>query len=157
MPDGWATADTIQSFETTLETEPLYPGGKVLALDKSGDLALVGGNDGVAGVFSISQKQAVQALKTGGAVTAGAWYNDRPIVATSTGAVKVFENGAEIGQLGSHAGAATSLSVHPCGDVIASTGVDKSYILYDLVSNKQLTQVFTDAGMFPVMSFAAMY
>ncbi|KAL1632459.1 hypothetical protein SLS56_003701 [Neofusicoccum ribis] len=147
VPDGWATADNIQSFDTTFETEPLYPGGKTLALDKSGDLALTGGKDGVAGVFSISQKQAVQALKVGGSVTAGAWYNDRPVVATSTGAVKVFENGTEIAQVGSHAGAATSLSIHPSGDILASTGVDKSYVLYDLSSNKQLTQVFTDAEL----------
>lgn len=147
IPDGWATADSIQSFDTTFETEPLYPGGKTLALDKSGDLALTGGKDGVAGVFSISQKQVVQPLKAGGSVTAGAWYSDKPVVATSTGAVKVFENGAEVAQIGSHAGAATSLSLHPCGDILASTGVDKSYVLYDLASNKQLTQVFTDAGM----------
>lgn len=126
----------------------MYPGGKTLALDKSGDLALLGGKDGDAGVFSISQKQVVQPLKAGGSVTAGAWYNDRPIVATSTGAVKVFENGAEVAQIGSHAGAATSLSIHPCRDILASTGVDKSYVLYDLASNQQLTQVFTDAGMY---------
>lgn len=147
IPDGWATADSIQSFDTTFETEPLYPGGKTLALDKSGDLALTGGKDGVAGVFSISQKQVVQSLKAGGSVTAGAWYSDKPVVATSTGAVKVFENGAEVAQIGSHAGAATSLSLHPCGDILASTGVDKSYVLYDLASNKQLTQVFTDAEL----------
>ena len=119
-----------------------------MALDKSGDLALFGGSDGVAGVYSISQKQAVQSLKAGGSITAGAWYEDRPIVATSTGAVKVFENGAEVAQIGSHAGAVTSLALHPTGDILASTGVDKSYQLYDLTSNKLLTQVFTDAGMF---------
>ncbi|KKY13901.1 putative cell cycle control protein [Diplodia seriata] len=147
VPDGWATPETIQSFDTTHETEPLYPGGKTLALDKSGDLALTGGKDGIAGVFSLSQKQVVNALKAGGSVTAGAWYNDKPVVATSTGAIKVFEAGAEVAQFGSHAGAATSLSIHPCGDILASTGVDKSYILYDLGSNKQLTQVFTDTEL----------
>ncbi|KAB2573188.1 putative cell cycle control protein [Lasiodiplodia theobromae] len=147
IPEGWATPETVQSFDTTHETESLYPGGKALALDKSGDLALTGGKDGSASVFSLSQKQVVQALKAGGSVTAGAWYNDKPVIATSTGAVKVFENGAEVAQIGSHAGAATSLSIHPCGDILASTGVDKSYILYDLSSNKQLTQVFTDAEL----------
>ncbi|KAF2136995.1 uncharacterized protein K452DRAFT_362154 [Aplosporella prunicola CBS 121167] len=147
VPEDWATADAIQSYDSTSSTEPLYPGAKSLALDKSGDLALFGGSDGVAGVYSISQKQAVQALKAGGSITAGAWYEDRPVVATSTGAVKVFENGAEVAQIGSHAGAVTSLALHPTGDILASTGVDKSYQLYDLTSNKLLTQVFTDAEL----------
>ncbi|KAK8232559.1 cell cycle control protein [Phyllosticta capitalensis] len=147
IPDGWATAETITSFDTTHTTDPLYPGGKTLALDKSGDLALLGGAEGVAGVHSISQKQAVQALKAGGQITHGVWYDNKPVVATSAGAVKVFEDGAEVAQFTSHAGPVTSLSLHPCGDILASTGVDKSYVLYDLESSKVLTQIYTDTEL----------
>ncbi|KAF2087854.1 Prp19-domain-containing protein [Saccharata proteae CBS 121410] len=147
VPEDWATPDNIQSFDSTQTTEPLYPGGRTLSLDKSGDLALLGGSDGVAGVYSLSQKQAVQALKAGSAVTDGVWYESRPIVATAAGAVKVFEDGNEVAQLGSHAGAVTSLSMHPSGDLLASTGVDKSYMLYDLSSMKLLTQVYTDSEL----------
>lgn len=100
----------------------------------------------MAGVHSISQKQAVQALKAGGQITHGVWYDNKPVVATSAGAVKVFEDGAEVAQFTSHAGPVTSLSLHPCGDILASTGVDKSYVLYDLESSKVLTQIYTDTG-----------
>ncbi|KAK8157429.1 cell cycle control protein [Phyllosticta citrichinensis] len=147
VPEGWVTADSIASFDTTHTTDSLYPGGKALALDKSGDLALLGGVDGVAGVYSISQKQAVQALKAGSQVTDGVWYENKPVVATSAGAVKVFEEGAEVAQFESHAGPVTSLSLHPCGDILASTGVDKSYVLYSLEDNKVLTQIYTDAEL----------
>lgn len=142
VPEGWVTPDSIASFDATHATDPLYPGGKALALDESGDLALLGGV-----VYSISQKQAVQALKAGGQVTDGVWYQNKPVVATSAGAVKVFEAGAEVARFESHAGPVTSLSLHPCGDILASTGVDKSYVLYGLADGKVLTQIYTDAEL----------
>lgn len=88
----------------------------------------------------------MHALKAGGAVTATTWWGSRQIVATSTGAVKVFENGAEIAELGSHAGAATSLAMQPTGDILASTGVDKSFIFYDLITMKVASHIYTDSG-----------
>src|SRR4051812_38188861 len=48
IPDGWATADTIQSFDSVQTSEALYPGSRTVAVDESGDLALFGGADGVA-------------------------------------------------------------------------------------------------------------
>jgi hypothetical protein len=49
-----------------IHLQSLYPGGDFLSLDATGDLALVGGADGVAGVYSIAQNRVVQALKGGG-------------------------------------------------------------------------------------------
>jgi WD40 repeat protein len=69
-------------------------------------------------------------------------------VATFAGAVKCFENGAEIGQLGSHAGAATSLAMHPSGQILASTGVDKSFIFYDLSNMKVASHIYTESGKY---------
>jgi pre-mRNA-processing factor 19 len=67
------------------------------------------------------------------------------VVATASGAVKIFENGKEIAQLGSHAGAATSVALHPTGDILASGGADKQFMFYDLTNFKTVTKVYTEA------------
>lgn len=113
-------------------------------------MAMIGGADGVAGVYSLLEQKVVQALKTGGgAVTAAVWWDAKPIVATSTGSIKVFSDastGSEAVQLGSHAGAATTIALHPSGEILASAGIDKTYKLYDLSTMKLATQVVTPSG-----------
>ena len=109
---------------------------------------LIGGTDGVAGVFSNSQRQMTQTLKGGsGSITDGLWAGHRPVIATSSGAVKVFDNGLETGNFTSHAGEATAVALHPSGDILASVGIDKSYVFYDLTSSTPATQVYTNSGM----------
>jgi WD40 repeat protein len=135
-------------MQSTQNSEPLYPGGRSIAVNETGDLALVGGSDGVVGVYSVSQGQVVQTLKCGGgSVTDAVWCGNKPVVALSTGAVKVFNNGAEVASFDRHAGAVSAVALHPCGDILASVGVDKSYVLYDLQSLQTITQVSTDSGM----------
>lgn len=147
VPEDWATAEIIQTYVPIKKSEPLYSGSQSLSLDTSGDLALVGGADGVAGVFSISQNTVVQALKGGkGAVTDTLWVGSRAVIATSAGVVKAFENGSEISSFSSHSGEVTALAVHPSGEILASVGVDKSYVFYDLEASVPATQVFTDSG-----------
>jgi pre-mRNA-processing factor 19 len=147
IPQGWATAETIEEFNPTPHPEAALPGSRALAVDSSGDLALFGGTDGVAIVYSISKQQTVQTMKVGsGSVTAALWWDSRPIIALSNGAVKVFDNGKEVEQFSVHAGAATALSLHPSGELLASVGSDKSYVIYDLTSMRQATRVFTDSG-----------
>lgn len=46
----------------------------------------------------------------------------------------------------SHAGSANGLALHPSGDILASVGVDKSFVFYDLVGGSSVTQVYTDSG-----------
>lgn len=104
--------------------------------------------DGIVGVYSLSQKAVVQTLKTDGPVTGATWAGDKAIVGSVTGSVKVFENGSEITGFASHAGEVTAVALHATGDIIASVGVDKSYVLYDLTTNSMITQIFSDAGMF---------
>lgn len=136
-------------MQSTQNSEPLYPGGRSIAVNETGDLALVGGSDGVVGVYSVSQGQVVQTLKCGGgSVTDAVWCGNKPVVALSTGAVKVFDNGAEVVSFDRHAGAVSAVALHPCGDILASVGVDKSYVLYDLQSLQTITQVSTDSGTF---------
>lgn len=47
---------------------------------------------------------------------------------------------------GTHAGEVSALALHPSGDVVASVGVDKSYVLYDLTTSAVGTQVYSNSG-----------
>jgi pre-mRNA-processing factor 19 len=61
--------------------------------------------------------------------------------------VKIFDvSGAEVASFSSHAGGITALALHPSGEILASVGVDKSYVLYDLSSLKPMSQIFTNSG-----------
>ncbi|KAF2762752.1 cell cycle control protein [Pseudovirgaria hyperparasitica] len=145
VPPDWATAEDVQSLDSTQATEPLYPGGTTLALDSAGELAIIGGNNGVAGIYSTTKREIVETIDVGAPVTAAAWWGSRPVVGTSTGAIDVFDGGKSIGKLGSHAGRVTSLSLHPSGNIMASTGVDKIVAFYDLSSLKIASQIYTDS------------
>jgi pre-mRNA-processing factor 19 len=122
-----------------------------VSVDETGDLALFGGADGVAGVYSTSQQKVVQVLKAGSPITATTWWGSRAVVATAAGTVKIFENGNEIAQLGSHAGAVTSLSLHPSGAILASGAADKRVAYYDLTTFKTVTQILVPRRRSPLL------
>ncbi|RAO69672.1 uncharacterized protein BHQ10_005684 [Talaromyces amestolkiae] len=147
IPEGWATSDAIQSYKPTVSSEPLYPGGKSLSVDSTGDLALIGGVDGIAGVYSVSKQQIVQTLKVGAPVTDAVFAGSTAVVASSSGSVKFFDNGAETASFDAHAGETTAVVVHPAGDIVASVGVDKSYAIYDLATSSVVTQIYGNAGL----------
>lgn len=105
---------------------------------------ILGGSDGNAGVYSVAEKRVQEVLTVGSAVTDAAWFGNRPVVSTSSGVVKVF--GGNEATFTSHAGAANALALHPSGDILASVGVDKSFVFYDLLGGKAVTQVYTDSG-----------
>lgn len=128
-------------------SEALYPGATSLAVDEAGELVITGGSDGTAGVYSVSTAKVVESFKASGAVTDAVWYGDLPVISTSTGAVKVL--GADETTFTSHAGVTNALALHPCGEILASVGVDKSFVFYDLVARKAVSQVYTNSGMVP--------
>jgi pre-mRNA-processing factor 19 len=104
----------------------------------------VGGTDGVAGIYSLSENKLQKSFKAGSAITDAAWYGTDVAVSTSSGAVKIFsENDISFS---SHAGSANGLAMHPTGVILASVGVDKSFVFYDLEARKAVTQVYTDSG-----------
>ena len=146
VPDDWATPNVISNFTPTLESKPLYTGARTVSVHANGHMALLGGSDGTAGVFSISQNHLDQELPIGSPVTDTLWAGSKAIVGTSSGAVKAFENGVEVASFFGHAGAVTALALHPSGDILASVGVDKSYIFYDLTSSVQVLQIYTNSG-----------
>lgn len=107
---------------------------------------LVGGVDGIAGVYSVSKQQVVQTLKVDGPVTGAVFAGSQAVVATATGSVTFFNDGAQTASFNAHAGEATAVVVHPTGDIVASVGVDKSYVLYDLQTLSVVTQIYGNAG-----------
>ena len=137
----------MQLFQPVELSKPLFPGVRSLSNSESGDLVLLGGDNGLAGLYSVSQNKIVQELEVGsGTVTDVIWAGARAIVSTSSGVIKIFEDGAEISSFRGHRGKVAALALHPSGDILASVGTDKSYVLYDLASYTQATQVYTDAG-----------
>ena len=146
VPEDWATPEIISNFKSMQETKSLYTGARAVSVDASGDLALLGGSEGTAGVFSISQNRLVQELPVGSSITVTLWAGSKTVVGTSSGIVKVFEDGIEVSSFSGHAGAVTALALHPSRDILASVGVDKSYIFYDLTSSVQVLQISTDSG-----------
>ena len=147
VPNDWATGDIIQTYDVKSTADTQFTGAKTLAVDETGDFFLCGDSDGDIGVYDLKQGAFTTRSNVGaGAVTCGAWANDKPVIATSSGAVVVTQGGSVQANFHQHAGAATDVAVHPGGDILASVGIDKSYVLYDLQQSKVLTQIFGDAG-----------
>ncbi|TVY29408.1 Pre-mRNA-processing factor [Lachnellula hyalina] len=145
VPQGWADTEAVEKFNITTASKPLYPGASAIAVDEAGELVLSGGSDGIASVYSIADNKVQQTLEAGAAITDAVWYGSQPVVSTSSGTVKVFGDG-EI-TFTSHAGKANGLALHPSGDILASVGVDKSFVLYDLQAGKAVTQIYTDSEL----------
>lgn len=146
VPEDWVTPDVIANFTPTHKSKALCTGARTITMDASGDLALLGGSDGTAAIFSISQNKLIQELLVGSPVTDTLWAGSKAIVGTSSGVVKAFENGLEVSSFSAHAGAVTALALHPSGDILASVGVDKTYVFYDLASSAQALQISTNSG-----------
>lgn len=90
----------------------------------------------------------LQVLKVGaGPITDAVWYGSQPVISTASGAVKVFDEGKAVAAFTSHAGAASALALHPSGEILASVGVDKSFVFYDLPGGKAVSQIYTDSGL----------
>lgn len=99
----------------------------------------------MAGVYSIAENKEQQSLQIDGVVTDAVWCGSQPVVSSSSGAVKVFGQ-SEI-TFTSHAGAANAVAVHPSGEILASVGVDKSLVFYDLPGGKPVSQIYTTSGI----------
>lgn len=150
LPEDWVNSETLQTFKVVATSAPLWPGANSLSLDASGDFALVGGATGTAGIFSVSRNTILHELfEVGsvGGVTDSLWAGNLAVFATSSGVVKIFENGSEVSSFHKHAGRVTALALHPSKAILASVGVDKSYVLYDLTTSAPAMQIFTNSSM----------
>jgi pre-mRNA-processing factor 19 len=148
VPKSWATAEAIESYSTISTSEPLAAGAQSVAVNSEGELAIVGGSAGNVSIYSLADGKTLQVLEVGaGAITDSFWAGDQAVVSTTKGAVKVFANGKELAGFTSHAGAANAVALHPSSEILASVGIDKSFVFYDLPGSKVVTQVYTDSGL----------
>lgn len=108
---------------------------------------MVGGKNH-AGVYSVEENKVRETLEVGSPVTDAVWFGSSPVISTTSGAVKIFSGGDARTTFNSHAGSANRLALHPSGEILASVGVDKSFVFYDLPGGKAVTQVYTDSGMY---------
>ena len=126
-------------------SQPLFPGGTTLAVQEN--TALVAGSKGGVGVVSLLDNSITHSLNVGkGHATSGLWAQDRAVVSTSTGSIKVFEKDEEVTSYSVHAGRANAVALHPSGTILGSVGEDKSYALYDLEVDRLLTHVYTNSS-----------
>lgn len=147
VPDGWATIETVRTLSQAYTSMALHPGGRSLALDGSGDLVIVGGADGSAGIHSISQNKQVHTLEGAkGQITDTVWWGARAVVSTSSGQVMIFEEGSQMMAFDSHAGSAVAVALHPSDELLASVGEDRSFVFYDLSKHKAVMQIHTESG-----------
>jgi pre-mRNA-processing factor 19 len=147
VPEDWATGEQVATYDVKKTADTQFTGAKKLAVDETGDFFLCGDSDGDIGVYDLKQGAFTTRSNIGaGGVTGGAWANDKAIVSTASGAVVVTLGGNVVHKFHQHAGAAAAVAVHPCGELAASVGEDKSYVLYDLAHGKVLTQIYSDSG-----------
>lgn len=147
IPEEWSTAEALQAFEPIDTINSFAPGSQFLSVDSTTDLLLCGSADGIASVYSLSRKEVLYTKDCkGGAVLDGVFWNDRAVIALSSGSLKVFDEAEEVASLDKHKGPAIAIDLHPCGDLVVSIGADKSFILYDLTTSSVITQVHCDKG-----------
>ncbi|KAI9720976.1 MAG: hypothetical protein M1828_005448 [Chrysothrix sp. TS-e1954] len=154
IPDGWATTTEIESLSSPKKpAKPALSGGaRALAVDESAEQALICGNDGTGCLISLANGKVVRKIKAGDQTITDAvfWQHSdrtRHIIATSAGAVSIYEDDDAVFSFHSHSSAATSISLHPCGEILASVGQDKGVMMYDLLARKALSQIYTSSPL----------
>ncbi|KAA8899762.1 WD40-repeat-containing domain protein [Sphaerosporella brunnea] len=175
IPEGWVTADTVSSFEVVSTSAPLFRGTKALALDASGRVALIGGANGIAGIYTVSYRKYLRTSKTSdgspriygvsqqqllqplnasdGAINDVAWAGKSAVTASSSGVVRVWnEQGTDSISMTAHAGDVVAIAVHPAKSIVASAGADKSWVLCDIEARKSVVQVY-DPSKFTAAQF----
>lgn len=150
VPEDWATTEDLEAFEPVQSTSSRCSEVHSIAMDSSEDLALFGGKEGFASVYSMSERTIVKQFETAnGAVTDAAWAGSDAITATSTGHLEIWDDtGSRIGDFQEHSGAATALALHPSGEIAASVGADKRIVFYDLAQSTSALKIHTDSGMY---------
>lgn len=149
VPAGWASNDEIAAFEP-LASEDL-PVGRATSItveSADGQYAAIAGLDGTVGIFSVAAQKLERTIEVGEPLTTALWTaGTRIVLGTAKGAVKIYEAGAEVATLKSHAGAVTGLAVHPSGRILASVGADKTICLYDLEIATRVSRAHSTASL----------
>ncbi|GAW11873.1 hypothetical protein ANO14919_012260 [Xylariales sp. No.14919] len=145
VPEGWATPDDITTF--SVEISNSLPIANPTTLTSEGEYGAVGGLEGEVAIYSVEADKLERSFTVGEALTDSIWEGSRIFFSTAKGSVKVFESGNEIASFTDHAGPATGLAMHPSKAILASIGVDKSFVFYDLENLRRATRVYTNAAL----------
>lgn len=145
VPSGWASSDEIATYAPRLSESLPAPQASSIGLEAG--YAAVGGLKGDVAIFSTTTGTLERSLKVDEPVTDTLWSGSKLMLATAKGSVKVYDKGSEVASFSEHAGAATALSLHPGGNILASVGTDKSFVLYDLSGLQRVSRVYTDAAL----------
>ncbi|KAM7207426.1 Pre-mRNA-processing factor 19 [Naviculisporaceae sp. PSN 640] len=145
VPPEWATPDDISTFGPVGTTELTITQPETLAVQQAH--AAIGGLDGKLDIYSIDAKQVERSLDIGEPITATVWTENKVFLATSKGSVRALVSGEERANFQAHAGQVTGLSLHPGGRIVASTGVDKSFVFYDIEELKVVSHIYTDIAL----------
>ena len=129
----------------------LPPSSRALALDQTGNYAFLGGTDGSACIYSFPKQETVRMFDVGDSaindlISLESGSGLRCAAASADGSVRIFENDTNIDEYSAHFGNVSALSAHPAGELIASVGEDKSFVMYSIIQKKVLSQVYTDSG-----------
>ncbi|KAJ1826659.1 hypothetical protein LPJ56_002066, partial [Coemansia sp. RSA 2599] len=149
--DDWKTA-TQQSLVESLHTST-KPGIVTICLDRTGTLALTGGLDNHAEVYSRANDQTLATLKGHTKkITAALWVNggglDKPIITASADkSIRIWspkpanaEQDADLRSIGwtkthiikAHSSDVVGLSLHPCGEYFVSAASDGTWAIHTL-------------------------
>jgi pre-mRNA-processing factor 19 len=145
VPQGWASSDEVAALQQVAYTDLTV--SQATSLDVESDYAAIGGLDGKVDIYSVQANKVERSLDVAEPITATVWTGSKVVLATTKGTVKEFDNGNETASFQAHAGAVTGLAMHPGGRILASVGVDKSFIFYDLETLERVSRSYTDAGM----------
>ena len=130
MPKGWASHDDIASLQQLQQTHTSVSDSTSLAV--ANDYAAIGGKAGEVALYSLSAGQVERSIQVGGAVTATIWAGEKLVLSTDKGAVKVYAKGSEIASFTEHDRPVAGLAVHPGGLILASVGLDRDLVFYDI-------------------------
>lgn len=142
VPEGWATADQISSFDQ-LNAGKIEYHPSTLAVDD--DTATIGTVEGDVSIYSLKEGQQKRVLHIGEPLTGTIGTGAKVIYATLKGSVMVYENGEKQFAFSEHAGAVTGISLHPGLDILASVGLDKSIVFYSMEERKKVLRMYTDS------------
>ncbi|PKS13367.1 hypothetical protein jhhlp_000138 [Lomentospora prolificans] len=147
VPDGWVTGDEVAEFTTESSTSLPFSHVTALTVQEDGTYAAISSVQGETAIFSVDEGKVERQLAVNEPVTDEIWTGTKLVVSTAKGSVKMYDSGREVASLTEHAGAATALALHPSGEFVASVGVDKLIVFYDLQSLTPVGRCYTDSAL----------